>query len=142
MYKERSVIDYDVDLNNQSEKFSEIMDDSHHKEFTPKTKSVINFGLDNIVDDDFMEIKPNHIEKISMDLDNCLKETMDHQVKIVKSKSVDSGREDSISMKEELDEISDVYNERLKNDVDTLQSELKKLRIDYDNLAQQNLSYK
>ena len=141
IYKDSNVVDYDVDLNNHSEKNSEIIDESHQKESSPKNKSVINFGFGNI-DDDFIELKPNQIEKLSMDLDNCLKEPINQNLKIVKSKSVDSNKEDSISMKEEIDEYSDVFNEKMKKDIDTLQLDLKLLRIDYDNLAQQNLSYK
>lgn len=141
IYKDKAAVDYEVDLNNHSEKNSEIIDESHQRDSSPKHKSVVNFGFGNI-EDEFIELKPNQIEKLSMDLDNCLKEPMDNNLKMVKSKSVDSHNEDSISMREDIDEYSDVFNDKLKKELESVQQELKTLRIEYENLGLQNLSYK
>lgn len=132
------VADYDTDLNNRSEKLSELMIDRHVKDYSPKGKSVMDLNL-NCGDED--DLKPNHIEKLSLALENGIKEGS-AKAKIQKSRSVHSEHEESVSMKEEFDEISDVYNDKASKELEVIQADLKKLRIDYDELAQENLRFK
>ena len=81
------------------------------------------------------------MEKLSLALTHSLKEP-DTQNKVTHSKSEKSEQEESVSMKDEFDEISDVYNEKLKRELEIMQTDLHKLRTDYEELSQQNLKYK
>lgn len=122
-------------MNHQSEKFSEI-DIKGGGNYSPKGGSVINLGLD---DDEDVDFKPNHIEKISLALAHSLKDTVKPKGA---SRSAKSDNEDSVSMRDELDNISEVYNDKLKRELELTLIDLQKLRGDYDHLFQVNMEYK
>lgn len=90
-------------------------------------------------DEDELDVnyKPNQVEKISLALENGLRAIENE------SKSVMDDANESLSVKEEFDTYSDNFNDKVRHEIDILQSDLKKLRIDYDELCQQNMnSYK
>lgn len=127
-------------MNGQSEKFSELCDERRDDNFSPKGGSVINLNF-NGYEDDEPAVKPNHVEKISRALSTSLNIKAD--IKNTGSKSDHgSNGEDSISMRDDFENMSDVYNDKLKRELEIAYSDLTKLRKQYDDLSQNNLSLK
>ena len=136
-YQENNLADYDTDFNNQSEKFSELLENENGK-LSPKAGSMIDLDGE---EEEEINIKPNHVEKISLALQNSLKDNVKKLEKL-QTKSVKSDENESISMKDEFDTYSDTFNDKVKHEIEILQNDLKKLRIEYDEISQQNLDYK
>lgn len=86
-------------------------------------------------------MKPNDVEKISRALSASLNNKVDIKNTGSKSDHASNG-EDSISMRDEFENMSDVYNDKLKRELETAYSDLSKLRKHYDDLSQNNLSLK
>ena len=70
-YYKESPVDYDTDLNGQSEKLSEMLEGRRLQNDSPKGGSVVNLNLRDHYDDS--SLKPNHVEKLSLALENSLK---------------------------------------------------------------------
>ena len=101
---------------------------------------MINLNLED--EDEEAPVKPNHVEKLSLALAHSLRQgDMSHKMhtKPNDSKSVVSDQEDSISMGENLDNISDAYNDKLKRELELTLIDLTKIRKEYEELTQENL---
>jgi len=131
-YYKEPPIDYELDLNSQSEKFYEVEERNIQ---SPKGGSVVNLNLTEEYED--TGVKPNHVEKLSMALSYSLKKE-NSWMKNADSKSVKSEHEESVSMNNDYDICSDTYNDKAKKELELVMSDLGKIRKDYEELSQQN----
>jgi hypothetical protein len=147
LYNHRAAIDYDTELNNQSEKLSEFIEYKKGRVLSPKGGSVVGLQLqgvneNDLDDDEFIQIKPNHVEKLSLALTHSLKDPLLGQIRKSSTKSERSDPEESVSMKDELDNISEPYHGKLRRELELTISDLRKLRSEYEEISIQNLTYK
>lgn len=147
LFNHRGAVDYDTELNNQSEKLSELIEYKKCRVLSPKGGSVVGLQLqgvneNDLDDDEFIQIKPNHVEKLSLALTHSLKDPLLGQTKKSSIKSDRSDPEESVSMKDEFDNISEPYNGKLRRELELTISDLRKLRTEYEEISIQNLAYK
>lgn len=141
-YKENAPVDYDTELNGQSEKYSELMEIKKGINLSPRGGSVVNLKFGSVNDDDEeVQINPNVVEKLSLALAHSLKDPLVRNKKSG-SKSAISDNEESVSMRDDFDSISDAYNDKLKRELELTMSDLRKLRTEYEEISHQNLTYK
>lgn len=116
------------------------MDQRKVGNYSPKGGSVVNLNIDD--EDEEINLKPNHVEKLSLALAHSLKDPV-LKPRHTESKSAKSDNEDSISIREEFENsISDVYNDKLKRELELTLTDLRKLRTEYEELTHLNLQYK
>ena len=103
-------------------------------------KEPAGIGIDD--EDEFIQIKPNHVEKLSLALTHSLKDPNIGPIRKSSTKSERSDLEESVSMKDEFDNISEPYNGKLRRELELTITDLRKLRTEYEEISMQNLAYK